>query len=45
MMMDLSCLVGIVLFVATLNNKSLGHIKILTTDHDTQWGKKNKEIT
>lgn len=46
--MDLSCLVGIVLFVPTLNNKSLGHIKILTTDHvcyDTQWGKKNKEIT
>lgn len=29
----LSCLVGIVLFVATLNNKSLGLIKILTTDH------------
>lgn len=46
--MDLSRLVGIVLFVPTLNNKSLGHIKILTTDHayyDTQWGKKNKEIT
>lgn len=46
--MDLSCLVGIVLFVPTLNNKSSGHIKILTTDHayyDTQWGKKNKEIT
>ena len=46
--MDLSSRVGIVLFVATLNNKSLGHIKILTTDqvcYDTQWGKRNKEIT
>ena len=29
----MDCLVGIVLFDPTYNNKSLSHIKIITTEH------------